>query len=45
MVAGGLGEPFPKEAGVPQGDPLSMLFAAMILRPWASLVEDTGVYP
>ncbi len=45
MVAGGLGDPYAEEAGIPQGDPLSMFFAAIILRPWAAMMEDTGVSP
>ena len=38
-VAGGVGETFAKKVGIPQGEPLSMLFAALILRAWAEMMR------
>ena len=42
-VAGGIGKPYTKEVGIPQGDPLSMLFAALILRAWAGMMQRSNV--
>ena len=42
-TGGGLGLPYAKRAGIPQGDPLSMLFAAMVMRGWASMMEEIGM--
>ena len=33
-VAGGLGEPYKRPTSIPQGDPLSMMVTALLLRPW-----------
>ena len=33
-VAGGLGEPYGRPASIPQGDPMSMMVVAILLRPW-----------
>ena len=44
-VAGGVGTPYVKKVGIPQGDPLSMLFAALILRAWAQMMVEEGVTP
>ena len=44
-VAGGVGTPYGKKVGIPQGDPLSMLFAALILRAWAQMMTQEEVTP
>ena len=44
-VAGSLGKPYKKEVGIPQGDPLSMLFAALILLAWAELMKEEEIQP
>lgn len=33
-VAGGLGRPYPRRCGIPQGCPMSMMFITLILRVW-----------
>ena len=33
-IAGGVGEPYHKPTSVPQGDPLSMMVTALLIRPW-----------
>ena len=44
-IAGGLGEPYTKKTGIPQGDPFSMMITALLLRPWISQMLERGVYP
>ena len=45
-IAGGIGKPYTKVVGIPQGDPLSMLFAALILRAWAEMIrKEEAVTP
>ena len=34
IVAGGLGEPYGRPTSIPQGDPMSMMIVAILLRPW-----------
>ncbi len=31
-IVGGLGEPYGKKCGLPQGDPLSMVMVALLMR-------------
>ena len=38
-VQGGLGQPYSKRCGIPQGDPLSMMMVALYLRPWVQYME------
>ena len=33
-IAGGIGEGYQKKASIPQGDPLSMMVKALLMRPW-----------
>ena len=34
VLAGGMGTPYSKKCGIPQGCPLSMAMVALIMRPW-----------
>ena len=38
-IAGGIGIKYYKRCGIPQGDPLSMMFIALIMRPWVLLMQ------
>ena len=42
-IGKGLGIPYTRRCGIPQGDPLSMLAAALLLRPWVEAVQRCGV--
>ncbi len=42
-LAGGLGRPHRRACGIPQGCPLSMLFIAVMFRPWLVMVDAMGV--
>ena len=33
-IAGGLGRLYRKKTSIPQGDPFSMMFTALLMRPW-----------
>ena len=44
-VAGGLGEPYLKPTAIPQGDPMSMVITALLLRPWVKQMQRHGVKP
>ncbi len=33
------------EAGLPQGDPLSMMAAAIVMKPWAAMMREDGMTP
>ena len=44
-IAGGLGRPYSKKTGIPQGDPFSMMVTALLLRPWLLEMRAFGVYP
>ena len=44
-VAGGMGQIFSKKVGIPRGDSLSMMFAALILRAWANIIAGDQVIP
>ena len=39
----GLGEPYRREAGIPQGCPLSMMYTALLLRPWILKMRSKGI--
>ena len=39
-VAGIMGEAYPKPTSIPQGDPLSMMLVALIMRPWILLMSE-----
>ena len=38
-LAGGMGKPYRKKCGIPQGCPLSMLMVALIMRPWIVMMR------
>mgnify|MGYP003312472344 CR=1 FL=1 len=38
-IAGGLGVKYKRRCGIPQGDPLSMMFIALIMRPWVVMMQ------
>ena len=44
-MAQGYGEAHHKEVGIPQGCPFSMVFLALILRPWILLQRAMGTIP
>ena len=44
-VVGGLGDPYGKMCGLPQGDPLSMMMVAILMRTWVVLMKEEGVMP
>ena len=38
-VAGGMGTPYKRRCGIPQGCPFSMTMVALIMRPWIILMQ------
>ena len=38
-LAGGIGKPYRTRCGIPQGCPLSMVMAALIMRPWIIIMR------
>ena len=44
-VAGGLGVPYRKRTSVPQGCPFSMMFTALLMRPWLLMMREMSVVP
>ena len=40
-----MGDPYSKECGLPQGDPLSMMMVALLMRTWVVKVKEAGVIP
>ena len=38
-LAGGIGKPYRKKCGIPQGCPFSMVMVALIMRPWIALMR------
>ena len=44
-ISGGLGKPYCRPYGIPQGCPLSMTIIALLLRPWLFIVLDRGSTP
>ena len=44
-VTGGLGEPYMKPTSIPQGDPLSMMVASLLLRAWVVQMKLCAVKP
>ncbi|MCP3677941.1 MAG: hypothetical protein GY721_10250, partial [Deltaproteobacteria bacterium] len=44
-LASGLGAPHRRARGIPQGCPLSMLFTALLLRPWIIEMQAGGAIP
>ena len=44
-ISGGLGKPYKRRCGIPQGDPLSMMMTALLLRPWVMLMKARHLFP
>ena len=44
-LALGLGTPYQRQNSIPQGCPLSMMFTALLLRPWMCLIPTDTVIP
>ena len=44
-IHGGIGGPFTRRTGILQGCPLSMMFTALLLRPWALKMQDMDITP
>ena len=44
-IAGGIGKGFRRRCGIPQGCPLSMLFTALLMRPWLLMAKSRGCLP
>ena len=44
-VAGGLGQPYTRFMGIPQGCPMSMMIIMLLLRAWIIEMRDTSVKP
>ena len=44
-VSGGLGAPLGNVCGIPQGDPLSMTFLALLMTPWVRMMKMMHVVP
>ena len=43
ILAGGVGMPYQRRCGIPQGCPMSMTMVALIMRPWIMLMRENGV--
>ena len=41
-IAGGIGKGFKRKTSIPQGCPLSKLFMALLMRPWAIMIWQMG---
>ena len=41
-LAGGLGTPYMRKCGIPQGCPFSMAMVALIMRPWILIMRTFG---
>ena len=44
-LALGLAAPYRRPNGIPQGCPLSMMFVALLLRPWMKITSSVDVIP
>ena len=44
-VAGGIGEAYGRPTSIPQGDPMSMMVVALLLRPWLIQMKGMGMQP
>merc|ERR1712139_283251 len=44
-IGGGLGQKYKARMGVPQGDPFSMMAAAIVMRPWAVMMREAEMNP
>ena len=41
-VVGGVGRPYARRCGIPQGFPSSMMIVALIMEPWIKLMLSMG---
>ena len=44
MPCGGLGTPYTRRCGIPQGCPFSMMFVALLMRPWIIMMRAANVF-
>ena len=44
-IGGGIGQPYSRPCGIPQGCPFSMMVTALILRPWIKLMRNRRTRP
>ena len=44
-IGKGIGRPYQRRCGIPQGCPLSMMLIALMLRPWVMAIESIGAMP
>ena len=44
-VVGGIGTPYKRPTGIPQGDPFSMMVTTMMMRPWLVQMRQAAVVP
>ena len=44
-LAGSAGEPYTRQTGIPQGDPISMMVIALLSTAWMNQMEELGVQP
>ena len=44
-LAGGLGQEYERATGIPQGDPLSIMSTALLMRAWIIQMRTMGVVP
>ena len=44
-IAGGLGKPYGRPTSIPQGEPLSMMVVALLLRPWIIQMRQLSMKP
>ena len=44
-IARGVGQPYNRRCGIPQGCPLSMMMIALMMRTWVALMLTMGISP
>jgi hypothetical protein len=44
-IGRGVGQPYTRRCGIPQGCPMSMMLIALLLRPWTIAMDTVGVIP
>ena len=44
-IGKGIGQPYTRRCGIPQGSPLSMMFIALQMRPWVIAMRGIGAIP
>ena len=45
IIAGGLGGEYVRKTSIPQGDPLSMMIVALLMRPWMLQMKAAAATP